>query len=822
MTSPKPPSRLQHSETSVAAWVGLVIAILGALLIILVQTATPQPAPANAPVADFSAARAMLDVRRIATTPHALGTPANAAVTAYLVQRLKAMGFETQVQRASSVRGIANQITGGIVENVIGVMPGRDRNAPALAIQAHYDTVLGSPGASDDTAGVAAALEIVRAIKAKGVPLRDVILVLTDGEEPGMLGARSFYGKSPLAARIGYVINMDTRGGGGRAAMFETGDNNGEDIRLYRQTASMPSSNSLTVFAYKQMANDSDLSVAKMYGKVGLNYAFIGRQFDYHSPSSTPEALDVGSLQHLGGQVLPTASALAFGLLPERAPDFVYGNLLGNTLIAYPMWFGWVVLLVAVLLIGISVTRARRHGLIVRPDILRGAGSAVCLAATSWVILTAVRRATGVSSDWMLYRSILARFTIFEVMMFLAGLGAILLVAAAASDGRRGRWIVASVALLFGVLSAIFGDMDILTVVLPIVAVATALITFGAPQGIVGGWLGMLGVGVVLAGVAQVLAPTAAYVIAWPLVLAALVAALTAAAGDLAGSRRRAALAIAVLGAVGGLAWLGTLFHSLLQGLDAPVAVVLPVVLAGLVVWPLSFATHRIGRWAPAALCLVASCALAAWLNLSSPWSARHPQSVEPVYILHPESGRAWRGSLLPPTDHLVRELAGTRGTLSRLKLPYLKDEAFVASDAPVSTPPPVAHISSVGADLVNVSSGLHPKAVRLILTMQAATQITSATVNGLPVLLTPKFGRPAPYGLKANEQGVFVWYGPAPFSMQIRTANPQSLKVEIAEIYDTWIGGSPAPRLAPEEQGWHMAGGSIVLGKAVHDPTLR
>nr|QQZ51290.1 hypothetical protein JKL49_09545 [Phenylobacterium glaciei] len=34
---------------------------------------------------------------------------------------------------------------GGVVENLIGVLPGKDRKAPALALMAHYDSVPGSP-----------------------------------------------------------------------------------------------------------------------------------------------------------------------------------------------------------------------------------------------------------------------------------------------------------------------------------------------------------------------------------------------------------------------------------------------------------------------------------------------------------------------------------------------------------------------------------------------------------------------------------------------------------------------------------------------------
>ena len=50
----------------------------------------------------------------------------------------------------------------------------------------------------------------------------------------------------------------------------------------------------------------------------------IGRQFDYHSATSTPENLDHGSLQDMGDQVLSTARAAAFDpALPGRAPDAV-------------------------------------------------------------------------------------------------------------------------------------------------------------------------------------------------------------------------------------------------------------------------------------------------------------------------------------------------------------------------------------------------------------------------------------------------------------------------------------------------------------------
>ena len=147
------------------------------------------------------------------------------------------------------------------------------------------------------------------------------MVVITDGEEAGLFGARAFFRDNPLAAHVGFILNMETRGGGGRAAMFETGAGNGAAIDLYRRTADKsPNSNSLSVFVYKLMPNDTDFTVAKGKGVPGFNYAFIGRQFDYHSPSSTVAALDQGSVQHMNWlEVLPTARALDLFAEPTKS-----------------------------------------------------------------------------------------------------------------------------------------------------------------------------------------------------------------------------------------------------------------------------------------------------------------------------------------------------------------------------------------------------------------------------------------------------------------------------------------------------------------------
>lgn len=86
--------------------------------------------------------------------------------------------------------------------NVVGLLPGSD---PALAkeyvvLSAHLDHVgIGAPvkgdriynGAMDNASGVAAVLEVARALQA-AKPKRSVLFVLVTGEEKGLLGARYF------------------------------------------------------------------------------------------------------------------------------------------------------------------------------------------------------------------------------------------------------------------------------------------------------------------------------------------------------------------------------------------------------------------------------------------------------------------------------------------------------------------------------------------------------------------------------------------------------------------------------------------------------
>lgn len=91
--------------------------------------------------------------------------------------------------------------------NLVGEIPGTDPKAGIVMLGAHFDTWHGSPNASDNSSGVAVALEAVRILKTLGVkPRRTIRIALWSGEEQGLYGSRAYVKKhfgDPRNASVG-------------------------------------------------------------------------------------------------------------------------------------------------------------------------------------------------------------------------------------------------------------------------------------------------------------------------------------------------------------------------------------------------------------------------------------------------------------------------------------------------------------------------------------------------------------------------------------------------------------------------------------------
>ncbi|MBU3975079.1 MAG: M20/M25/M40 family metallo-hydrolase [Alphaproteobacteria bacterium] len=580
----------------------LVGSLALALLLAALTLQVPAPAGADAPATAFSTERAMADVREIARRPHPVGSADHARVQAALLQRMAALGLQTSVQAGplspAAVRRLEREggSAAGIgVTNLIGVLPGQDPRLPAVALMAHYDTVPDSAGAADDTAGVAAILEAVRAIRARGPADRTLVVLLTDGEELNLDGARAFWGGHPLRDRIGAVVNLEARGGGGRAMMFETGRGNAGTIGLFARAGARAtggvSSNSLAVFVYEAMPNGTDFTIPKDRGVQGVNLAFIGRPEQYHAPVSTPEALDQGSVQHIGSQALETADALLRApALPAATQNIVYADLFGRVVIGHPPVMGWGLLGLAVLGLGLAVWRARARAGLTFADAGRGAVDGLWFLSTGLVLTQLVRLMAGPMSGRAesadAYYTLLARLPWME-----AGAALTVLAVALALFGGRARLdrrLVAGGLALAAVVALVLGGVNVIVIGAALIAVGLSLAPRLAARSTWGGWTGLIGLILVLGGAAQALAPEAAFLFVWTGLLAAVAAGLAAFLDP--GLARAPALAPAAVAAVLGAGWIMGLAHTVFLGvgMDLPGVLVLLGLLVLMLVRPLS------------------------------------------------------------------------------------------------------------------------------------------------------------------------------------------------------------------------------------------
>ncbi len=314
------------------AWLTLLFFVICGVIVIALD-APPRPVMGPVPLSAFSVERAMQHVAAISRVPHPINSIEHDAVRDYILNALQQIGVTPQVQRTTDVNqkyGIA-----GAVENIVCRLPGTTRGKAVLLV-AHYDSVAAGPGASDDGVAVAALLESVRAFKLLPQLKRDVIILFSDGEEKGLIGARAFVSEHPWIHDVGLVLNFEARGTRGPSLMFETSDENGWLISNFGQAASHPAANSLSYEIYKRMPNGTDFTIFRRAGTPGLNFAFIDGFAFYHTAADSIDAVNPGSLQHHGDYMMELTKQFGNADSDDtKQANLVYFDVLGQVLVRY-------------------------------------------------------------------------------------------------------------------------------------------------------------------------------------------------------------------------------------------------------------------------------------------------------------------------------------------------------------------------------------------------------------------------------------------------------------------------------------------------------
>ena len=300
----------------------------------------PKPVPAEAPETVFSSGRAMAHLNQIARAAHPTGSPEHSRVREYLLQEFRDLGYVPEVQTTT----IMEFLRLATVRNIMVRIPGAEPGNPAVLVTAHYDSAGIAVGAGDDGSGVVAILEAVRALGTGPHLKNDLIVLITDAEELGLLGAQAFAEEHPWMADVAVVLGIEMRGGGGPAAMFETGANNGWIIEVFRTAAPRPWANSISQEIYRRMGNNTDFSVFREKGIQGLNFAGLGNPSVYHQTYDTPENFSEATLQHQGSQILAMMRHLGNAdLVFPEAPDVSYFTVPLLGLVVFGSIWNWII-----------------------------------------------------------------------------------------------------------------------------------------------------------------------------------------------------------------------------------------------------------------------------------------------------------------------------------------------------------------------------------------------------------------------------------------------------------------------------------------------
>ncbi|MDQ3920102.1 MAG: M20/M25/M40 family metallo-hydrolase, partial [Acidobacteriota bacterium] len=721
-----------------------ILGAAAALLLVLTalfsvrQQSAPATVPAGAPPTEFSSGRAMAQLKAISRRPHPMGSAEHAAVREQLIGELRALGLEPEVQTATVVaQRSAPPYNAGTVRNVLARLGGT-AGGRAVLLVSHYDSVPTSYGASDDGTGVAAMLETARALKA-GPPLKDdVLLLFTDGEEEGSLGARAFADEHPWARDVGVALNFEARGNTGPSIMFETSAGNGRLVRELAETAPHPVANSLSYEIYKRLPNDTDLTILKSAGLSGLNFAFIDGVSHYHTLLDNFQEADERSLQHQGSYALSLTRHLGNEDLSRiREADAVYFNVPGGALVHYPQTWALPLTLVVALLF-------------------------VCVLA--WGLRRRRIKAVGVAGgfSWLIACVVVAALAVTAVSWLVRALQAALGITAQAYTYNGGLYLAGFLCLTLAVVSA------------SLVLFRRRFEAEDLAAGALTWWL-------LLAAASSLLTPGASYLFAWPLLFSAVGLALAVRESE----PSKAALILCLFAVPAVVLWAPTLYfiYVALTISGATVVVAAAALLAG----PLAaqFGLLTAGRrWLLPGLALLCGLGLIAVGLAWSGFDREHPRKDSVFYAMNADTGKAVWASLDQQADEWTSQFfAGRaeRGTLSEI-FPS-NPNSFLKAAAPAAplAPPQVSALEDgrdgEGHRIIRLRVTSPRQAPFLFVTADAP--IFAASVNGKSV--------GADGGARATDSGAqwgLQYHAPPAegIELTLATSSSQPLKLSVEE----------------------------------------
>ncbi|QCX33932.1 Zn-dependent exopeptidase M28 [Caloramator sp. E03] len=125
--------------------------------------------------------------------------------------RYSSLGYNFEIKSPVQIKKVT-------VQNVIGMIKGKDESLPPVILSAHFDHVgfdadnIIYPGAFDNASGTALLIEFARILKSLKDNKRTIIFAAFNGEEEGLLGSKYFVEHCPIDIKGAQCINFDMVG----------------------------------------------------------------------------------------------------------------------------------------------------------------------------------------------------------------------------------------------------------------------------------------------------------------------------------------------------------------------------------------------------------------------------------------------------------------------------------------------------------------------------------------------------------------------------------------------------------------------------------
>ncbi|RDW83299.1 peptide hydrolase-6 [Coleophoma crateriformis] len=179
-----------------------------------------------------------------------------------------------------------------------------------VMVNAHFDSVATGYGATDDGVGVITVLQLLKYFShATHTPKKGIVLLLNNGEEDGLYGAKAFL-SHPMASFVHTFLNLEGAGAGGRATLFRSTDT--EVTRAYGKSphpfGTVLSSDG---FSLGFVRSETDYVIFRAEGYRGLDVAFWEPRSQYHTNQDSTKYTSKDSLWHMLSASIATVESLS-------------------------------------------------------------------------------------------------------------------------------------------------------------------------------------------------------------------------------------------------------------------------------------------------------------------------------------------------------------------------------------------------------------------------------------------------------------------------------------------------------------------------------